>query len=380
MLEIEVLKGGLEVITYLSAEWTALCNESPGHAPFLRPEWFTALIANFRSEVEILTSRKDGKLKAVLPLMRGRGRLHILPVRKIQAVFNPNTPQFDLIHSPREDERREVLESLWGEIERSRGWDVFECRLVRSDSWLADLGQFAGRSGFPAGIWPMDVAPYIEVPTLTPDGTLDGYFVGKRKHLGKELTRRLNRLREIGSVEFIASSEYSLEMIERFLDLEQKGWKGKKGTAAVLDDRAAGLHKDFASAMSSNGDLMVYELKLGSETIAMSLNIRSGDRIFHWKTTYDERYSRYSPGNLLFNKLLTDCAATGITEIDFLCPSLPYKTVWATGEREHVAIYIFRPAFIGWVSWIWKFSIISRMRRIKTMYPRLAAAIGYWPV
>ncbi len=380
MLEIEVLKGGVEIIPALSAEWAGLCQEGGGTTPFLRPEWFTALVTNFKKDVELFTARKNGKLRALLPLMRKRSRIHGLPVRKLQAVFNPNTPQYDLIHGAKTGERPEIVDAIWKMLESSKGWDVFECRLVRADSWLSELVRTAHARGFPTGVWPMDTAPFVEVPAIQADGSISSFFSGKRKHLGKELARRFKRLEEKGAVDFVVSREYCPEMIERYLELESKGWKGQGGTAAIFDERSAGLLKEFANSMAANGDLLVYELRLESVTIAMSLNIRSGGRVFHWKTTYDEEFSRYSPGNLLFRHLLTECSANGVGEIDFLCPSLPYKTAWATGERDHVAFYIFRPAFIGRMSWIWKFRIISRLRKLKKAYPRLVATLSFWPV
>ena len=164
---------------------------------------------------------------------------------------------------------------------------------------------------------------------------------------------------------------FSQETIDRYLELESRGWKGRAGTAAVQDEKASALHAEFARSMAREGKLSIYELLLDSRTIAMSINIRSNEKLIHWKTTYDEEYSRFSPGNLLFNRLLMDCSADGTEEIDFLCPELPYKTVWATGAREYVALYIFRPSMIGWISWIWKFRIITHLRSLKTAYPSL---------
>ncbi len=377
MLEIELLRGGAEIIASLASEWGALYAEGGRDIAFLRPEWFTALVASFKKKnLEIVAVRKEGMLRAVLPLMRRRSQINGVPVRKLQAVFNPNTPQFDLLHGADERERDEVVEGIWNELEQSKGWDAIECRLVRTDSWLLDLVKISGSRGFPSGVWHMDTAPYVEVPPIDGANSIDSFFSGKRKHLGKELTRRLRRLEERGSVEFIRNSRFSPEMIGRFFELEKKGWKGKGNTAAVQDERSAQLHKNFSQSMGDAGDLMVYELRIDSVTIAMSLNIKCRGRVLHWKTTYDEEFSRYSPGNLLFRKLLTDCASESIHEIDFLCPSLPYKTVWATGEREHVAIYIFRPALVGWVSWLWKFRVVTHVRRLKQAYPKLFAAVG----
>ena len=371
MVEIEVLKGGVEIIVNLASEWIGLCDEGASSVPFLRPEWFAALIGNFKKKTELITVRRNGRLRALLPLMRTRNALHGISVRKLQAVFNPNTPCFDIVHGRDPEERKELVSGVWNELKEAKDWDVFECRLVEGGSWLGDLLELAQSEKYPTGVWPMDSAPFITVPKPEADGSIAGYFSGPRKHLKKELTRRLKRLKEQGEVRFEVTAEFSQEAMDRYLELENRGWKGRAGTAAVQDKKAAALHSDFAQSMAREGNLLIYELQLDSKTIAMCINIRYGDRLFHWKTTYDEEYSRFSPGNLLFSRLLMDCAVDGTHEIDFLCPELPYKKVWATGAREYVALYIFRPSMIGWITWIWKFTIISHLRILKTAYPRI---------
>lgn len=371
MLEIEIIKGGVEIITSLANDWIGLCDEGASRVPFLRPEWFAALLANFKKRTEVITVRRNGNLRAILPLMRSKDKLHGLPVRKLQAVFNPNSPCFDIVHSPDEGERTELVGGIWKQLKEAKGWDVFECRLVKGGSWLEELLAHARREGHSTGIWPMDRAPYITVPTPEADGSINSYFSGSRKHLKKELSRRLKRLKESGEVRFAVTKDFRPETIDRFLEVENRGWKGRAGTAAIQDGKAAALHADFARSMAREGNLLIYELLLDSRTIAMCINIKYGERLFHWKTTYDEEYSRFSPGNLLFNRLLIDSSVEGIREIDFLCPELPYKKVWSTGARDHVALYIFRRSITGWMAWVWKFMVISRLRTLKTTYPAL---------
>jgi CelD/BcsL family acetyltransferase involved in cellulose biosynthesis len=97
----------------------------------------------------------------------------------------------------------------------------------------------------------------------------------------------------------------------------------------------------------------------------MNINIMTKNRAVHWKTSYDEEYARYSPGNLLFREFLSDCVRNNFTEIDFLSPATPNKKFWATGEREHAAFYVFQPGLLGLMHWKWKFSVIKRLRKYK---------------
>ena len=150
-----------------------------------------------------------------------------------------------------------------------------------------------------------------------------------------------------------------------YFELEANGWKGQGGTAVICDANAERLHNDFASAVSAKNALFIYQLKLDGKTIAMSVNIRYDRQTVHWKTSYDEKYSRYSPGNLLFRELVKDCLTNNSPEIDFLSPSTPNKRFWASGEREHAAFYVFQHGMLGSLLWKWKFSVIDYLRKFK---------------
>ncbi len=373
----EILTGGGELIDELFGDWAELCDEGASAEPFLRPEWFAAFVDCFESQIDIITVRRDGKLRALLPLVKKTGTLHGVPVRKLQAVYNLNTQRFDLIHGADENERNAIVNAVWSALKGMPGWDVVETRLVKKDSWLHDVLDHAEQENHKTGVWPMDAAPYIALPQNEDIPlAITTFFKGPRKHLRQELNRRLRRLEELGTVEFAKSTTFSLELTKTFFDLESKGWKGRQGTAVVDDPVVVWLHNNFAQRIAASGSLLIYELKLSGKTIAMNMNIRYGRETIHWKTAYDEEYSRYSPGNLLFREFLKDCIESGASEIDFLSPSSPNKLAWATGEREHVAFYIFARSFWGRFLWNWKFRFVLGLRELRDLRSKgeLAAA------
>jgi CelD/BcsL family acetyltransferase involved in cellulose biosynthesis len=367
MFETEVIKGGTEAIARIWDEWTELCEEGPSNEPFLRPEWFDCFVRNFESEIELITVRRDGKLRAVLPMVKKRAPLHGLPVKKFQAVYNLNTQRFDLVHGADLTEKRAVLEALWSAIGGHGGWTVVEMRLVPTNSWLVDLLEIANGTSCRTGKWQMDSAPYISLPDPPQAGLdINELLRSSRKHLRQELDRRKRRLDEQGRVEVIVSREYSPELMERFFEVEAKGWKGEQGTAVRDDETVVRLHHEFAKAVAGRGALFAYELRLNGQTIAMSINIKYARKMVHWKTTYDESFPKFSPGNLLFKRLMADCLLNGIPEIDLLSPATTNKGHWASGELEHNALYIFRPGLAGALTWFWKFGLVGRLRKLKS--------------
>ncbi len=364
--QTEILIGGVEIIEKLSAEWIILCEEGASNEPFFRPEWFAAFVKNFETEVKLLVVRRGEKLRAVLPIVEKKETLHGIPVSKLQAVFNLQTQRFDLIHGADETERKEIVAALWEEIKKQKNWQVLEFRLVKKESWLADLITLAESENYKTGVWQMDSAPFIALPQgVDKEKLTEEFSKSLKRHFRQELKRRLKRLKEIGTVKFVKTREYSPELMQKYFDLEAQSWKGRGGTAASCDARSEKLHKDFARAVAAKNALSIYELKLDGKTIAMSINIKYAQKTIFWKTSFDENYSRYSPGNLVIKEFLTDCIRNGSNELDMLSPATDYKKVWATGEREHVAFYIFRRGIVGAMLWKWKFSVISRLRKFK---------------
>lgn len=367
MDQTEVLKGGVEVIERISHEWSALCDEGASSVPFLRPEWFIAFVQNFEAEIELVTVRRNGRLRAVLPLVAKRSDLHGISAKSLQAVYNLNTQRFDLVHGSDESEKKDIIKAIWAVIKEHEKWSVLEMRLVRTDSWLASLVEIAEADSFRTGIWKMDSAPFIRLPvTDGPKCSINDFLKGSRKQLRQQLDRRKRRLDEIGELKLVLTRTYSPELIDRYLELETKGWKGRNGTSAVEDPNVARLHHDFAKAVSDTDALFAYELRLDEIPIAMSINIENGRIMFHWKTTFDEAYSKYSPGNLLFKLFVAECLERDIDEIDLMSPSTTNKRYWASGEKEHAAFYVFAPGLLGTFLWGWKFGVVALLRDLKS--------------
>jgi CelD/BcsL family acetyltransferase involved in cellulose biosynthesis len=366
--QTEILRGGVEIIEKIFDEWTELCEEGASNEPFFRPEWFTVFVENFEKEILLLTVRRAGKLRAVLPLAKRKGNLHGIPVKSLEAVYNLNTQRFDLIHGADETEREEIVKAVWREIKRQAKWSVLEFRQVKKDSWLNDLLAVAESENYHTGIWQMDGAPFVNFPQGDDKEKLvEEYFSSLKKHFRRDLKRRLSRLKEQSAVEFVVTRGYQPELMQKFFELEARSWKGRIGTAVACDPKVVKLHDDFARAVAAKNALFIYELKFDGKTIAMSINIMYDRKTIFWKTSFDEEYKRFSPGNLVIREFLVDAIRNDSVELDMLSPATDYKRVWASGEHEHVAFYIFQRGILGRLLWNWKFSVINRLRKLKKM-------------
>jgi CelD/BcsL family acetyltransferase involved in cellulose biosynthesis len=133
---------------------------------------------------------------------------------------------------------------------------------------------------------------------LSPEAYLDAAVRQKKR---KELRRQKNRLSEEGALTFARdTSATGLEKwTKEFLALEQRGWKGKNGSALGCADATTALFAEVLAGAAMAGKLERLDLRLDGKPLAMLVNFRCAPGSFSFKTAFDEDYARFSPGVLL---------------------------------------------------------------------------------
>jgi CelD/BcsL family acetyltransferase involved in cellulose biosynthesis len=148
-----------------------------------------------------------------------------------------------------------------------------------------------------------------------PAGPTSRFEADVDKKRRKEWARQRRRLEERGRLE--SKADDSASGVEAFLALEQRGWKGARGSALAADADRTAFTREMLARFAARDRLRVHSLALDGEPIAIGLALRSGARAFYWKTAYDERFAEYSPGlqlSLDFSRRLEN--EPGLTLID----------------------------------------------------------------
>lgn len=117
----------------------------------------------------------------------------------------------------------------------------------------------------------------------------------------KDLRRKLKRLGEAGKLEYrvLPADGDAHAWIDAFLRIEQQGWKGRAGTALACQPGDAAYFRRIVTEAHALQRLEFVGYFLDDEPLALSCKFRAGDGAFAFKITFDEHYSRYSPGMLL---------------------------------------------------------------------------------
>lgn len=149
---------------------------------------------------------------------------------------------------------------------------------------------------------PCDTVHRIERAMLATDQSPDDYYAATvRKKKRKELGRLRTRLLEQGRVETrrLGPNDAIDVWIEDFLALERAGWKGAAGSALACTPETAAFFRDVVTGAHAAGKLDIIRIDLDGVAIAMLVNLLAPPGAFSFKTAFDERLSRFSPGVLL---------------------------------------------------------------------------------
>ncbi len=150
---------------------------------------------------------------------------------------------------------------------------------------------------------------------LTPAAYLEHALPGKKR---KELRRQQARLAEQGTLAVVRRHDVEGigTWIEHFLALELRGWKGEAGSALASADATAGLFRESMMAAAERGGLERLSLELDGAPIAMLATLIAPPGAFSYKTAFDERFARFSPGVLLQLENLALLERAGIRWVD----------------------------------------------------------------
>jgi CelD/BcsL family acetyltransferase involved in cellulose biosynthesis len=133
---------------------------------------------------------------------------------------------------------------------------------------------------------------------LHPDEYLSQAMSGKKR---KELRRQRKLLSQQGElrVERLEGTQKIEIWIDDFLAIEASGWKGEAGSALSCTEATRRFFAQTARGAAQAGRLERLSLTLDGNPIAMLASFVTPPGAFSFKTTFDERFARHSPGLLL---------------------------------------------------------------------------------
>ena len=323
----------------LEAAWNDAVDRAGIAHPFVRHEWVRTWWECFGegARLHVLVVRNQGQITAIAPLLHETTSMYGVRVRRIRFIQNDHTPRTDIIvASDPEESYRAIWTALRNDTDR---WDVLQLsQLERGSETLRVLTGLAAADSCATGVWKSGESPYLPLT-----GTWDSYLTGLPAKFRSNLRNRLARLTQIGepTLEVLTDGAAIQAACGDVWRLEPSGWKRDAGTAITSDDAVRQFYTALVEAGSAAGWLRLLFLNVGGRRIATSYGACFRNRLFLFKTGYDPEYAACSPFKLLTYFAIREAYAHGLTEVDFLGDSEPWKREWTSEARGHDWLFVF---------------------------------------
>lgn len=326
----------LDDVAPVAQEWDALVDRL-GAGPFLAPDWIAAHWAAFGAgRLEIVTVRRDGRLGAVLALIRHG--------HAARSVTNAHSPEFGVLAQDDELVDRALAAVTAGGVSRLQfAYVDREDRLARA------FHQHARARRELTVERVMLRSPYVEVDRMLAD-----YRDSLKSSFRADLRRRSRRLAERGEVRLdVRDGSQGLDsLLAAGWKLETSEWKERLGTAVAARASTRHFYTDVACRAAERGQLRLCFLRLDSSPIAFIFALEQAAVLYLLKGGFDPAYASVSPGQLLVERVIEHAFAARLDRVELLGGDEPHKVVWATGVRERLLLQGFGRSPVRRAQWV----------------------------
>jgi hypothetical protein len=273
----------------------SLCEEACQRNVFAEPWMLQAAGAHLlgSKRVRVLVSTERSKVVGIVPVVLPTGPLGVLPIAEVWTHLHC----FESTPLVRAGGVGRFLDDLFAWLDRHNVSVLRWPRLSLDGSFGEQLFAYLERTGRASEVVRSTERPMLFAAALREHGSIDRVLSSKRR---RKVNRCRRRLAELGEVTF-RSMERTCDSdwwFSEFCRLEASGWKGADGAATALacrEEEHAFFKRVFFEA-ARRDQLSVHSLELDGRPIAMTVNYRSGDGLWAYKTAYDENYARFGPG------------------------------------------------------------------------------------
>jgi CelD/BcsL family acetyltransferase involved in cellulose biosynthesis len=138
-------------------------------------------------------------------------------------------------------------------------------------------------------------------PMLDRHADFDAYLASLPPARRKNYRRCWKHLEAAGQVEvhLHRALDDTNDLANRFMQIEQRSWKGMQGTAMGCEQADAEFFSDIVKTYGSENRLFFVELNFNGQLIAMTSDFICGQTLFAFKIAYDPAFQEFSPGMLV---------------------------------------------------------------------------------
>lgn len=328
---------GWEALAGLADRWTELCARSAVNTVFQTFEWHESWWRCFGAghDLLVLVARDGAEVRAIAPLMISRERHGPLRRRVLRFIGSSNhaSDYCDLIVDRAHPEAAWFL-VRW--IADHPDWDRLELRNIQARSPHLRLWEEALR-GRAVGV---RGGRLCEAPARRlGDPQEDRDVLGK-----KSLRRHLNFFQRGGQITFrhVETAAEIAPLLEPFFQQHIERRALTEAQSLFLDPAQRAFYRDLVRTLLPRGWLRFAVVDFNGEPIAFHFGFEYGGSYVWYKPTFNVKYLKNSPGEVLLRFLLEYAIEQGLAEFDFTVGEEAFKYRFANETRENRQVLGFR--------------------------------------
>lgn len=332
-----------EAISKYHKEWYELTKEA-GEDPCLLPEWILA-IAKSLDKCDILrvwVAQRDGTVIAVIPYMRNRINFHGLRLNSVELAGNMLSYHQEILATS--DYLDCCVEAFLTSFP-SDSWDLFRIEnvLAGGASWYS-LQRIANAQNKTLVTSPADCSPVLFI-----DSDWDTFLSSRSSSFRYRLRRNAKKIAKIAGVEmkWLNTQKSVADLIKAMITIESRSWKVGKNMAITDSKQEIEYYRNLLPFLAQRDMLFSNVLYFDGEAVAYSLCYKYQGRIAQLKTSFDDQYSKLSPGSYVVDTAIEKAFYEQAREFDFLGDVMVHKLDWTQETRQHYCIYLFNRTLKG---------------------------------
>lgn len=190
----------------------------------------------------------------------------------------------------------------------------------------------------------------FERTILDLDGGYDAVIRNLAKSTRDTITKSSKRLQKSGTLVLHAITDFTglMEAYGRMIELESEGWKGNTVFALKRNTFSRAMYESIIEGFSPLGMIFIFELRYNEQLIACALSVVHEQTVYSIKIIYNEQFAKYSPGNVLYERLFHDYIDyLGLKKINLVSDSPHFRKTWRAQKMDAYKCFFFRGTALG---------------------------------
>lgn len=155
------------------------------------------------------------------------------------------------------------------------------------------------------------------------------------------LKRKYNNASKLGKISFTSyNCTQDLEIaFERFLKVEDSGWKGADGTSILKQPKVKAYYLSMLNNLGPSNQCLINILSIDDKDIAATFCLTTNNIIHILKIGYDEDYNKISPGQLIVNEMIKSTELNQEFNTISFITDMSWMDIWKPNKTKVYVAY-----------------------------------------